>query len=43
MLEKDAMLIATSLIFEYVLVNPDAWPEEMHARMAKMKDFHEEA
>lgn len=43
MLEKDAMLIATSLIFEYALENPDAWSKEMYAQMVKMKDFHEKA
>ncbi|MCJ1427240.1 hypothetical protein MMC29_005143 [Sticta canariensis] len=43
MLEKDAMLIATSLIFENALQNPDAWSKEMYARMIKMKDSHEKA
>lgn len=40
MLEKDAMLVATSLVVEYALQNPDAWSKEMYAQMVKMSEFH---
>lgn len=43
MLEKDAMLIATGLIVEYVLENPDAWSKEMYAQVLKMSEFHKKA
>ena len=42
-LEKDAMLIATGLIVEYVLEYPDAWSKEMYAQMLKMSEFHKKA
>lgn len=40
MLEKDAMLVATGLVIEYALQNPDAWSKEMYAQILKMSEFH---
>lgn len=43
MLEKDATLVATSLVIEYALENPDAWSKEMYAQMLKTERFHKKA
>lgn len=43
MLEKKATLVATGLILEFALSNPDAWSKEMYAQMLHMNAIHQKS